>query len=95
MKLHEVRALEQHVKTLEAAKRLETQDVKGLGIQVVFHGGQGGGPGGQEEVRIFLPADDPAFNTVMQTVMNRVGAAKADAESKVSELSAKISNGVS
>jgi hypothetical protein len=88
MKMSDVRALEQSVKVLEAAKRLDQEEIKGLTIQVIFDGG-GRGQGG-ENLQMFIPATHPAFPAIMQVVTDQATTAKTDAEAKVNELSASM-----
>jgi hypothetical protein len=90
MKMSDVRALEQNVKMLEAAKRLDQEDIKGVTIQVIF---DGPGRGQDIPVQMFVPADSPEFEQIMAVVRPQVDAKKTEAEAAVSTLSAKMANG--
>lgn len=89
MKVSDANALLQAAKVQEAAKRLDIEDIKGVTVQVIFDGGRPGA----ETPQVFFAEGTPEFDAVMQQVRGKIAAVAAEADAKVAELSAKISNG--
>lgn len=86
MKLADLRALERPLKVVEAHKRLATDDVKGLTLQVIF---DGAGRGNDAPVQLFVPFDDAGYAAIMAVVQPKLDAAKTDADAKIAAFASK------
>lgn len=89
MKLKELRELERHIKVIEAAVRLEREDIKGLSVQVVFD--SPARPGGQDiPVQFFIPADSGEYQTIFPVLEAKVSESKVEAEGKLETFKTKF-----